>query len=254
MSRPAPIVFGHRGASAELPENTLEAFARALELDVDVIETDVHVTADGHVVIHHDDSSQRMGCDPRLVRHRTLADLKRVNVGFGFRDREGHGLGEKSFRVPTLSEALEAFPGVRFNIDIKPPGGAFAAVVETVRRHRAEDRVLLTSFSDANVRAVRASGYRGETGLARNEVLAALALPAFAPAFLRPRGQRIQLPTRLGRLQLGTPKVIKKLQALGYCVDFWVVNERAEAERLFAAGADGVMTDDPATVLPSRKA
>jgi len=57
------IVFGHRGASIELPENTLESFARALELGVDVIETDVHVTADDHVVIHHDASSQRMGCE-----------------------------------------------------------------------------------------------------------------------------------------------------------------------------------------------
>lgn len=246
------IIYGHRGASIELPENTLEAFTRALQLGVDVIETDVHVTADGHVVIHHDDSSQRMGCDARLVCQRSLADLKRVNVGFGFRDRAGQGITDRSFRVPTLSEALEAFPSARFNIDIKPLGAA-SAVLETVRRHAAEERVLLTSFYDANVRAVRGAAYRGETGLARNEALVALALPAFAPAFLRPKGQRIQLPPHLGRLQIGSPRVIKRLQQLGYRVDFWVINDRSEAERLFAAGADGVMTDDPATVVSARK-
>jgi glycerophosphoryl diester phosphodiesterase len=251
VSSPSRIVFGHRGASIELPENTLEAFARALELGVDVIETDVHVTADEHVVIHHDDSSQRMGCDARLVCQRSLADLKRVNVGFGFRDRAGRGI-EKSFRVPTLSEALEAFPSARFNIDIKPLG-AVPRVLETVRRHAAEERVLLTSFYDANVRQVRAAGYRGETGLARTEALIALGLPAFAPAFMRPKGHRIQLPPRLGRLQIASPRVIKKLQSIGYRVDFWVVNDAAQAAELFAAGADGVMTDDPATVVPARK-
>jgi glycerophosphoryl diester phosphodiesterase len=246
------IIFGHRGASIELPENTIEALARALELGVDVIETDVHVTADEHVVIHHDASSQRMGSDARLVCQRSLADLKRVNVGFGFRDRAGHGISDKSFRVPTLSEALEAFPAARFNIDIKPRG-AVPRVLETVRRHAAEERVLLTSFYDANVREVRAAGYRGETGLARTEALIALGLPAFAPAFMRPRGHRIQLPPRLGRLQIGSPRVIKKLQSIGYRVDFWVVNDKAQAAELFAAGADGVMTDDPATVVSARK-
>jgi glycerophosphoryl diester phosphodiesterase len=246
------IIFGHRGASIELPENTLEAFARALELGVDVIETDVHVTADGHVVIHHDSSSHRMGCDARLVCQRSLADLQRVNVGAGFRDAAGQGIGG-IFRVPTLAEALEAFPGARFNIDIKPLG-AVPSVLQTVRRHAAEERVLLTSFYDANVRAVRAAGYRGETGLARREAVIALGLPAFAPAFMRPKGQRVQLPPQLGRLQIGTPRVITKLQRLGYRVDFWVVNDRAEAARLFAAGADGVMTDDPATVVAARKA
>ncbi len=246
------IIFGHRGASIELPENTLEAFARALELGVDVIETDVHVTADEHVVIHHDDSSQRMGCDARLVCQRSLADLKRLNVGFGFRAADGHGITDRSFRVPTLSEALEALPSARFNIDIKPLGAA-RRVLETVRRHAAEERVLLTSFYDANVREVRAAGYRGETGLARTEALIALGLPAFAPAFVRPKGQRVQLPPRVGGLQIGAPAVIKRLQLLGYRVDFWVVNDLSEAERLFAAGADGVMTDDPATVVPARK-
>jgi glycerophosphoryl diester phosphodiesterase len=103
------------------------------------------------------------------------------------------------------------------------------------------------------VREVRAAGYRGETGLARTEALIALGLPAFAPAFVRPKGQRVQLPPRVGGLQIGAPAVIKRLQLLGYRVDFWVVNDLSEAERLFAAGADGVMTDDPATVVPARK-
>jgi len=247
------IVFGHRGASIELPENTLESFARALELGVDVIETDVHVTADDHVVIHHDASSQRMGCDPRLVRERSLEDLRRLNVGFGFRDRAGRGIVDRSFRIPTLSEALEAFPTARFNIDIKPAVGAVHRVVHTVRSYGAEDRTLLTSFYDANVRAVRALGYRGETGLSRGEVLLALALPRFAPKFSRPKGQRIQLPPMLGRLRLASSRVITKLKSLGYAVDFWVVNDPIQVTALFDAGADGVMTDDPASVVPARR-
>ena len=79
------IVFGHRGASIEQPENTLESFALALELGVDVLETDVHLTSDGHVVVHHDDTGERMACCPRAVARCPLEEVKRWNVAFGFR-------------------------------------------------------------------------------------------------------------------------------------------------------------------------
>lgn len=239
------ILFGHRGASIELPENTLEAFERALDVGADAIETDVHVTADGHVVIHHDATATRMAADRRAVADASLAELRRLNVGFGFRDREGRGIAAPSFRVPTLGEALERFPDVRFNVDVKPRRGAALLVVECVRKHRAEDRVLLTSFYDEVVADIRREGFRGETGLSQRAALRALLLPARAPALLRPKGDRIQLPTKIGARSLLDAKLVHRLHALGLAVDFWVVNDEATLEEVVRSGADGVMTDDP---------
>ncbi len=239
------ILYGHRGASKELPENTLEAFARALAVGADAIETDVHVTSDGHVVVHHDPTGQRMAADRRVVAASTLAELRRMNVGFGFRDASRQGIGETSFRVPTLDEALEHFPGVVFNVDIKPEHGASFLVVDCVRRHRAEERVLLTSFYDTVVANVRRDGYRGQTGLAQRAAIRSLLLPERAPTFLRAHGHRIQLPARIGPKNLVDQRLVSRLHALGLAVDFWVINDEATARRVRDVGADGIMTDDP---------
>lgn len=246
------IVYGHRGASAELPENTLEAFARAVERGVDAIETDVHLTRDGEVVIHHDDSALRMAGRDLRVDELTLDELRRLDVGLCYR---GPNTGEvergRPFRAPTLAEALARFPGLRFNIDVKPGASAAERVIEVVRGAGAEGRVLLTSFHDSGTRAIRRAGWLGDTGLAQGEALTALALPGRVPGFLWPAGDRIQLPWETGGLSLLRPGLIRKLQRRGYAVDFWVINDPAVARRAADAGADGVMTDDPRAIVPA---
>lgn len=246
------IVYGHRGASAELPENTLPAFARALERGVGAIETDVHITRDGHVVIHHDDSTLRMAGLDRAVASLTLAELSAIDVGLCYRgDNWAEVDSLRPFRAPTLAEALEAFPKVRFNIDIKPGSAAVPAVIDVVRAHGAEGRVLLTSFYDDATAAIRAAKYLGDTGLAQREALAALALPRVTPGFLWPRGDRAQLPHEAGGLSLLRRGLIDKLHRRAFQVDFWVINEPAIALRARDAGADGVMTDDPKRIVPA---
>ncbi len=251
MPTERPLIFGHRGASIELPENTLEAFRRALELGVDVIETDVHLTADGVVVVHHDATGRRMACEAGAVAAQRADEIARWNVGFGFRGRDGYGIPERSFRVPVLSDVLEALPNARFNIDIKPRSGAAEAVVRLVRQHNAQARVLLTSFYDAVVGRVRQLGYEGETGLSQGEVLRALALPESAPSFLRPKGQRMQIPLAVGPIKLATPALVRRMNSLGYAVDFWVINDPEVAREVARLGPGGIMTDDPARVVPA---
>lgn len=245
------ILFAHRGANVELPENTIEAFRLALELGAAALETDVHVTRDGAVVVHHDPTGARTANVREPISTLKLADVRRWNLGFGFRAASGEGLVNATFRIPTLDELLEAFPGVRLNVDIKPDApSAPRAVIDVVRRHGAEGRVLLTSFHDSVVGAVREMGYAGETGLARNEVLRLLAAPPGTPRFLLPRGNRAQLPLRMGPVELVRPSFVRRLQRLGYAVDFWVVNDVADAAVAVDAGADGIMTDDPRLIAP----
>src|SRR5262249_54820696 len=139
-----PILYAHRGAAAELPENTLPAFERALELGADALETDAHLTKDGHLVLSHDPTGLRMACLPVPIARPSLDDVRGWDVGRGFVDANGQSFAGRGFRMPTLEEALTAFPGVRFNVDAKSEHPEMAErIVALVRRLRAEDRVLL---------------------------------------------------------------------------------------------------------------
>lgn len=228
------LVYAHRGASAEFPENTMEAFARAVELAVDVIETDAHVTRNAQVVLAHDDDGRRMANDPRFIRDCTFNEVRRWDVGRGC-------------RVPSLDEVLRAFPTMRFNIDAKEPDlAAVDRIMEVVRGAGAEDRVQLSSFYAKNLRRIRARGWRGGTGLGRSEVIRLLAQPGYRPA-----GDLAQVPVQLGPLRFDRPSFLEKAHRLGLRVDFWVVNDPAVAARLCALGADGIMTDDPARIVPA---
>jgi glycerophosphoryl diester phosphodiesterase len=246
-----PLLYAHRGASAELPENTIPAFLRALEVGATAIETDVHRTRDGHVVISHDPTGERAARRPCLIRAATLAEVKEWDVGSGPHVRRGRAAPGERFTMPTLEEALEAVPGVPFNVDIKQhDDAAAAAVVEAVRRAGAEARVLLTSFDARTVQRVRRLGYRGPTGLGQAEVLRLITLPVPVHRRFPLVGRAAQIPVRAGPIRLDSPALITRAHRLGIEVHYWTINEPAEAERLLSLGADAIMTDDPAAIAP----
>jgi len=222
-------VYAHRGASLELPENTMPAFRRALELGADALETDVHVTSDGVLVTSHDPDGARV-----FDVHRRIADCPWAEV--------------RSWGVPALEEVVASFPGVPINVDLKVPAADLA--VELLHRLDAADRVTLASFRSSTLRRVRALGYRGATGLGRSEVARLVSLPTAAQRGpLALPGKAAQLP-----LSLAQPWVIRRCHALGLRVDYWTVNDPALARSLAALGADGIMTDDPGAIVAALRA
>ncbi len=236
-------LYAHRGAAAELPENTLPAFRRALERGATAIETDCHVTQDGHVVLSHDPIvAQESGVSCRIDES-TLEQVRTWNVA------QGH-LG--SFTIPTLEEALEHVPGVPFNVDCKPPTRAAAtALVRVVREMGAQDRVLIASFRTRTLRYVRQLGYEGKTGLGQSEIVGLVVMP---DAFLRVvpvHGNAAQVPTRAFGVRLDTRGFVDKCHARGLVVHYWTIDDPREARRLVDLGADGIMTNDPRLVAPA---
>ena len=225
-------IFAHRGASAEFPENTMAAFRRAIEVGADALELDIHATRDGVLVVSHDPDGRRM-CN---------VDQRLADVTWDEASRWPVGLSE---RIPTFEDVIRAFPGVPLNVDLKRD--IAEPTVTLLRRLGAEERTCLASFHVRTLMRVRALGYRGPTGLSRPEVMAALALPpALRRGPLRCRGQRAQLPFSLAK-----PWVIARMKALGLQVDFWTVDDPALAQNLVALGADGIMTNDPARIVPA---
>ena len=222
-------VYAHRGASRELRENTMPAFRRALELGADALETDVHATADGVLVASHDPDGARVFGEPRRIAECSWSEVR-------------------AWGMPSLEEVVTSFPGVPMNVDLKVDVAALA--VELMRRLNAEEQVTLASFRSSTLRRVRALGYRGPTSLGRSEVTRLVSLPAAVQrGLLAPKGSAAQLPLSLAR-----PWVIRRCHALGLRVDYWTVNEPALARNLVALGADGIMTDDPAAIVPALRA
>jgi glycerophosphoryl diester phosphodiesterase len=178
-----------------------------------------------------------------------LADARRFDVGWGFvaadgsRPFAGHGI-----HVPLLEEVLDAFPRVRLNVDIKRDERAIATMLDLVERRRAVERVTIASFKTTIAVTVRRRGYRGETGLSQGEVASLLALPAFVWRQLPLTGAAAQVPVRQGALRFDRPSFIAKCHSLGLRVDYWTVDDPAEAARLLELGADGIMTNDPAAL------
>ena len=246
-------LYAHRGCPTELPENTLPAFQRAVDLGVDALEMDVHLTRDGHPLVSHDPDATRMGDRAVAWRDLDLRDAQAIDLGAGFTDAAGgRPFAGRGFRAPSLDEVLTAFPTVRLNVDVKqwqPP--MVRPLLALLRRRKAEHRVTLASFRARTLLAVRRLGYGGETALAQTEVAAFVALPRRVIRALPFVGTAAQVPTHAGPLRFDRRGFIDRCHELGLRVDFWTIDDPAEARRLIGLGADGIMTDEPARMAPA---
>ncbi|HTJ43327.1 MAG TPA: glycerophosphodiester phosphodiesterase [Kofleriaceae bacterium] len=241
------LLYAHRGATAELPENTMPAFRRALEIGVDALEMDVHMTRDGVPVVSHDPTAERMGGVRAAWRDLDLAAAQRIDLGARWGDGRHAGRG---IRVPTFEEVLAELP-VRINVDIKqhtPP--MVKQMLTLIRKYKAEERVTIASFHVSTLLAVRRRGYGGETALSRPEVMLFVATPARLWRTLPFVGSAAQVPERAGPIVMASRWFIDKAHAAGLRVDFWTVDDPVRAEQLLELGADGIMTDDPAAIAP----
>ncbi|MFB7250802.1 glycerophosphodiester phosphodiesterase family protein [Microbacterium sp. NPDC056234] len=234
-----PRVLAHRGLSATgedstVWENTAAAFAAAHAAGAEYIETDCRVTADGDVVLFHDETLQRLFGDPRpvvAVRTFELAEMLAPHGG-----------------LLTVSEALTGFPEIRFNIDVKVDDAA-APIGPLVAPHA--HRVLITSFSDTRRRqavdAALAAGaaIRPATSAGRRTIIALRMLSALrlSPARALQDVDAVQIPERQGPIRVFTPSLVRAAQRAGVEVHVWTVNDPDDMRRLVAAGADGVVTD-----------
>ncbi|MFI5841249.1 glycerophosphodiester phosphodiesterase [Catenuloplanes sp. NPDC051500] len=226
-----PLAFAHRGGAADGLENTAEAFARAVALGYRYVETDVHATSDGIPVIFHDPDLRRLTGRPERISQLTWADLRAVRVA-------------GAAAVPRLDEVLDAWPQVRFNIDVKADGGEEPAV-STVTRAGAQDRVLLASFSDARLTRIRALGGPGIATSMGMRAVARLRVASLTGRRLRLPASVVaaQVPVRYGRLPVVDARFVRHAHAQGLHVHVWTIDDPAQMNALLDLGVDGIMTD-----------
>ena len=247
-----PIVFGHRGASGEAPENTLVAFERALAQGAAVLETDVHVTRDGEVVIAHDPDVSRTTDGVGRIAELTRAELARLDAGHRFSPDGGasHPYRGRGIQVPTLREVFEALPGVRINIEVKANDPRLVTgVVRLVAEHARAERTLLAAAEDDTLAAVRAElarrGVRTALGASVGDVLGYVRA-ALGQGDPPPEPMALQVPPTFAGDPLVTPRLVEFAHAHDVQVHVWTINEEPEMKRLLDLGVDGLMSDFPA--------
>jgi glycerophosphoryl diester phosphodiesterase len=246
------LVIGHRGAAAEAPENTLPSFERAAAIGVDALEFDVHVTADGHAVVIHDPTLRRTTGRDGAVASLTLEQLRAADAGARFTlDGRSFPFRGRGVRVPTVEEVLVRFPAMPLLIELKT-AAASEALRRTIARHAAEDRCVIGSFDDAAVAPFRAPPWHVTASQA--DVLRLL-----AQLFLgRPPGaaryEALSIPPTWHGLPLPVGRIARASRARGRPVHIWVVDSPHAARRLWARGACGIISNDPAAIVPGRAA
>jgi glycerophosphoryl diester phosphodiesterase len=248
---PRPTVIGHRGCAGEVPENTLASFEAGLAAGAHVLESDVHLTRDGVPVLIHDDDVARVSDGSGPVGAHALAQLARLDAGHRFSPDGGrsHPWRGRGLRIPTLAEALAAFPGARFNLELKEDvPGIVERSVEVVASAGRAPLTLLTAALPALMARIHAhldaSGVDAARGASEADVLAFVraALDGVAP----PAGpMALQVPASHAGAPLVTAPFVRHAHAHGIAVHVWTINEPDEMRRLLALGVDGIVSDFP---------
>ncbi|MCP4114740.1 MAG: glycerophosphodiester phosphodiesterase [Desulfobacteraceae bacterium] len=252
--------IAHRGGGDLAPENTLTAYETALSAGADVLEMDVHLTADGHVVVSHDGTVDRCTDGSGPISAFSLEDLKELNAGYNFTpDGVTYPYREEgtALEIPTLGEVFDAYQGrdVFFVLEIKPENNIEITekVLDLIQEFDMEDRIVMGAFNKESLDAARIrSAVRGMnllTSFATEEVIEFLALPDGVLDLNkhRPKGAILQIP--LAEIPLIPPLIMDKARELDLKVQVWTVNDPGDMEWLINdLKVDGIMTDNPAVL------
>jgi glycerophosphoryl diester phosphodiesterase len=239
------VFFAHRGASREAPENTLEAFQKAVEIGVDVLELDVHLSADGQVVVHHDHSLRRTTNAEGLVRQHTFKELARLDAGYHF-EIDGQPRRGRGARIPLLSEVLETFPGVSVNIEVKQEQPSMVAQLLSILDRVGPSEVLLAASNHRIMKSLEAHCPKAALGLSERQCLKLWGMGLLGVPCHKFRGRGFQVPPKqFGFLPVPTKRVLGAARKAGVDVHLWTLNDADQAAHWLAQGVDGIMTDDP---------
>ena len=275
--------IAHQGGETEAPSNTLFALDTALEKGADVLEVDVHATADRELVVIHDTTVDRTTEDSGRVDQMTLDQLKQLDAAYWFVPGCGacHGRAESDyvyrgyatgdraipdelgdfepndFTIPTLREVFERFPDTLINIEIKrsaPETTPYEDVLaDLLAEYERDDDTIVVSFYDNAMELFQAQEVRA--GVDVSDAPATGQAGAFvvstseaAPGIPNPRYEALQVPINYEGIPVVTRDFVEDAHANGLAVHVWTIGDPDTMRWLIDIGVDGIMTDVP-TVL-----
>ena len=223
-------IFAHRGLSSLYPENTIEAFKKALEYNIDGVETDVQLTKDNEPVIIHDEMLYRTSGFHGFVKDYTLEELKKLNFNNKF---------EGVYRIPTLDEFLELFEGKDLIINLELKTSIFEypsiekIVYEKIMKHNLKDKIIISSFNHESLlrfkeidKDIKTAVLTADRIVNVEEYVKSLGCSCYHPLFATCKKERID-----------------KAHSLGLEVNVWTIDDEVYFNMVKAIGVDTVMTN-----------
>ena len=260
-----PKIFAHRGSAILAPENTRQAFDLAIKHQADILETDIRTSSDKIPVLFHDAKLDRTTNGEGFVSNYSLAELKKLDAAYHFKDLSGVPKRGEGIEIITLAELLDEYRNIPINIEIKHPVTDFAATVaEVIRKAGRVDDVTVASFHDGVLTAFRKQAPNIRTSATSDEIMDLytsrnrlgrwlnwLHERVFNPADLANNHskdyQTLQVPVsfKLGPfdLDLSSEDFIAHIHANDLSITYWTINSAAQMAKLANQGADGLVTD-----------
>ncbi|WP_231758238.1 glycerophosphodiester phosphodiesterase [Microbulbifer elongatus] len=249
-----PLVISHADDSGLglYPGNTPVFLQKMAEMNVDVLEMDVHATSDDELVLMHDDTVDRTTDGKGRIRDKSLEELRQLNVAYNWsQDGTTYPYRENPQRILTVDEVFKTYPRYPMVIELKTPDPEAArALCRKLKAFNKSNLVIVSSFYQGAVNALREDCPQVATGAGSDEVryfAAATKLNAFR--LLSPRYQALHIPLSYDGITLVDRRSLRQAQNHGVRVDVWTVNDEAEMRRLIELGVDGIMTDRPDRLL-----
>lgn len=247
-----PLVIAHQGGAGLWPSNTMLAFEQAIALGVDVLELDIHSTADGVLVVMHDATVDRTTDGFGRIHDYTLAQLQQLDAAYDWPyEGESRPYRGQGVIVPTLESLLLAFPQMRLNIEIKQ---AVPSIVQPfcqmLRTYEMTGRVLVASFHPDTMLEFRQACPEVATSATESEIRPFFMLnTARLGAIYQAPAGAFQVPEYSGNLHVVTPHFVAGAHAHNVQVHVWTVNEADDMRHLLEQGIDGIITDFPDRLL-----
>jgi len=226
-----PLVLGHRGCAGLESENTVRAFRKALDLEVDLIEFDVRMTRDGELVVIHDPKVDRTTNGKSYVRDFTFGEIRKLNAG-------------KNKKIPSLKEAIELLKKEKpvIVIEIKEPETT-EKILKIIKKRGLEDNILIVSFWHDVLKKIKKITPGIKTG----------AILAGRPIDLVSIAKTAKLNFLCLRYEFIDEKVVRECHKNGIKINAWTVNENEDIERVIKLGVDIISSDHPDRVLAKLK-
>lgn len=244
-----PLVIAHADDTGLgiAPGDTLVFLERAAEFGVDILEMNVHLTADGHVVLMHDETVDDTTNGSGKVSDMTLDEIKSLEVGVNWTQDSGvtYPYRGASVRVPTLEEVFTEVPDHPMNIEIKADSEELAiALCRLIDSYSMTNRVLVASSRDVAMRKFREVCPLVATSANRSEVTQAVLLGyAFLQNPVQPAYQAFQVPEQGSGITIMRPAFVQSAQRRNLQVHVWTIDDREEMQRYIDMGVDGILTN-----------
>ena len=246
-----PLVIAHAGSEL-YPTDTMYALEQYAGMGVDILEMDLHMTADGEIILIHDDTLDRTTDGTGDVREMTLAEVQQYDAGYYWtKDDQTYPFRGQGITVPTLREVFETFPGYPLIIEIKQETPTMAApLCDLIREYGMEEKVLVPSFSDAAMQEFRQTCPEVATAASEDEVRDFVIRGFLLMAgTITPEYQALQVPETRDGIPIVTNLFLWFARNRNVEVHIWTINEPEDMQRFIDKGLDGIMTDRTDTLL-----